>query len=93
MKTIKEVLETPGACIVDVRNTYEFEEEHILGALNIPLDQVMGSIEKFKSLPKPMIVYCRSGGRSGMAAMILKQAGVEEVYNGGGIYDLKQFIN
>lgn len=49
MKTIKDVLETPGACIVDVRNPYEFEEEHIAGALNIPLDQVMGSIDKFKS--------------------------------------------
>lgn len=93
MKTIKDVLETPGASIVDVRNPYEFEEEHITGAVNIPLDQVMGSIDKFKSLPKPMVVYCRSGGRSGMAAMILKQAGIVEVYNGGGIYDLKQLIN
>ena len=36
----------------------------------------------------PVLVYCRSGARSGMAASILKQAGLEDVVNGGSVYDL-----
>ncbi|MFM6915907.1 MAG: rhodanese-like domain-containing protein [Aquirufa sp.] len=35
----------------------------------------------------PIVVYCRSGNRSGMAQMLLKQAGLTEVYNGGGLHD------
>lgn len=93
MKSIQEILTTPGTSIVDVRQPFEFAEDHIPGALNIPLDQVPFQMDTFKSLPKPMVVYCRSGGRSGMALMMLKRAGIEEVYNGGGIYDLKQYIN
>jgi len=34
------------------------------------------------------VVYCRSGNRSGMAMNLLKQAGVSEVYNGGGLHDM-----
>jgi phage shock protein E len=46
-------------------------------------------IEEMKNLKMPLVVYCRSGNRSGMAEMILKQAGVTEVYNGGGLADMR----
>jgi phage shock protein E len=44
-------------------------------------------------MPKPIVVYCRSGNRSGMAVNILGQNGVNEVYNGGGIHDMLQIAN
>jgi phage shock protein E len=36
----------------------------------------------------PIVAYCRSGARSGMAVSLLKQSGINEVYNGGGLFDL-----
>lgn len=78
------------ATIVDVRTPEEFSSEHITDAINIPLDQVQQRINEFKKLPKPIVAYCRSGNRSGMAVSILKQNGIVEAINGGGLDDLKQ---
>jgi len=88
MQNIAELLQTPGASIVDVRSPMEFASEKLEGAINIPVDQVQARVDEFRSMSKPIIVYCRSGARSGMAAAILKQSGISEVYNGGSVYDL-----
>ncbi len=57
----KEVLNiiSKGALLVDVRATPAYEKEHIVGAINIPLDDLDTHIE---SLPKdkPVVVYCGS---------------------------------
>ena len=79
-----------NATIVDVRTPEEFAGQHVPGAINIPLDQVAQRINEFKELPKPIIAYCRSGNRSGMAVTILKQNGITEAVNGGGIDDMLQ---
>jgi phage shock protein E len=39
----------------------------------------------------PIVVYCRSGNRSGMAMNLLKQAGLTEVFNGGGLHEMLVF--
>lgn len=54
----------------------------------IPLDQLPQRIEEIRDLPKPVIVFCMSGNRSGMAMNLLKQQGINEVVNGGGISDM-----
>mgnify|MGYP000480486296 CR=1 FL=1 len=79
-----------NATIVDVRTPEEFAENHFPDAINIPLDQVPQSIEKFKKMPKPVVAYCRSGNRSGMAVSMLKQSGITDVINGGGLDELLQ---
>jgi phage shock protein E len=66
----------------------EFASESLPGAINIPVDLIQAMLYDIKEMPAPYLLYCRSGARSGMATAILKQAGVEEVYNGGSIYDL-----
>jgi len=76
--------------IVDVRTPEEYAVEHIPSAINIPLDQVAQRINEFKEMPQPIIVYCRSGNRSGIAVSILKQNGIADAVNGGGLNDLKQ---
>ena len=76
--------------IVDVRTPEEFAEGHFPNAINIPLDQVAQRINEFKEMPKPIIAYCRSGNRSGIAVSILKQNGIADAINGGGLEDLKQ---
>lgn len=76
--------------IVDVRTPEEYLVEHFPNAINIPLDSIAQRIEEFKQMKKPIIAYCRSGNRSGIAVSILKQYGITDAVNGGGIDDLKQ---
>lgn len=76
--------------IVDVRTPEEFTEGHFPNAINIPLDQVAQRINEFKEMKKTIIAYCHSGNRSGVAISILKQNGIVDAVNGGGLEDSKQ---
>ena len=87
---MKELIEK--GTVVDVRSPQEFEGEHFPGAINIPLEQVQQKVNDFKEMPKPIIAYCRSGNRSGMAVSMLKQAGITDAVNGGGLEYLLQQV-
>lgn len=60
--------------IIDVRKKSEFESEHIIGALNIPLNQIN---QHLAEIPKNQhfFLHCAGGYRSMIAASILKQRG------------------
>jgi phage shock protein E len=92
MEKLKEILKNKNVQVVDVRSDWEYAEQHITNAINIPLDEIPARINDFKKLNGPVILYCRSGARSGMATGILKQAGITDVYNGGGIFDMQKLI-
>ncbi len=68
--------------IVDVREPHEHEEFNIGGVL-VPLGQVrdmqVDELETFKD--QELIVYCRSGNRSGQACMVLDSLGFENTKN------------
>lgn len=72
-----------GALLLDVRSQEEFDDEHILGATNIPVNELQA---KLASLPKdkPIVVYCAIGGRATKAAAMLADAGYS-VRNLGGM--------
>lgn len=78
---LKNVIDC-GALIVDVRTPEEFEEGHIKGSLNVPLDEI-GEAMSWLQKDVPTVVVCASGNRSGQAVMILKANGFKKVYNGG----------
>jgi phage shock protein E len=78
-----------GALVVDVRTDSEFKTGHLPGALNIPVDEVEARIAEFGDKSKPVVVYCRSGNRSGRAKTMLEKAGYTDVTNGGGYTGLK----
>ena len=80
-----------GAFLVDVRSPGEFAEGHVKGSVNIPLDRVTAEIAKFKN-KKNIIVFCRSGNRSGQAKSILAQNGFTNVINGGTWDHVNQFV-
>jgi rhodanese-related sulfurtransferase len=71
-----------GAFLVDVRTPEEFTSGHVDGSINIPLDTVHDNIEMFKN-KSHIVVFCRSGNRSGQAKNILAQQGITNVTNGG----------
>ena len=63
-----------GAILVDVRNIDEFNNVHIQGSINLPLDTLRCGMNQLKQDSK-LIVFCQSGVRSYNAERILKQAG------------------
>ena len=73
--------------LVDVRTAADFAEGHLKGARNLPVQEVQ---RKMRELPtdKPVILYCRSGNRSGMALQMLQAAGYTNVYNAGALHEL-----
>jgi phage shock protein E len=74
--------------IIDVRSREEFESNHIEGAINIPLQVISDSLEEIRSLSgKPIILYCATGTKSGMATNFLKIMGVN-CENGGSMENL-----
>ena len=84
----KEMIEN-GATLLDVRTDKEFQAEHIANSIHIPLDQVEGRMDEILKMNQPIVAYCRSGRRSGIATTMFKNAGLE-AYNGGGINALKR---
>ncbi|HFD80068.1 MAG TPA: rhodanese-like domain-containing protein [Gammaproteobacteria bacterium] len=76
-----------NALFLDTREDREYKEGHIAGAVHIPLRQLsqrLGELEKYRG--RPVILYCRSGNRSGSAGRLLRKNGFENVYNlAGGI--------
>ncbi len=68
--------------LVDVRETFEHDEFNIGGIL-LPLGEIrMGGTEKIDHLKdEEVFLYCRSGNRSGQAALILETMGFNNVTN------------
>ena len=81
VEEIKELL-NQNAVIIDVRMPYEYQGGHVVGSKNIPLADLPNNIEHIKKLNQPVVVCCASGMRSGQAAGILKDKGVN-CLNGG----------
>lgn len=60
--------------VLDVRTHEEFVAGHVPGAANIPHDQVAARIAEVPK-DRPVVLYCRSGRRAGMAAQELAERG------------------
>lgn len=68
--------------LVDVRTPREFAAGSVPGAINIPLDQVESRVSEFEG-KKEIVVFCRTGNRSGQAKRILESKGIKDITNGG----------
>ncbi len=75
--------ELKAALIVDVRSEEEFNQGHVTGSVNIPLQNVQAALGDLRKSQRPIVMICRSGARSGMAVATLQQAGIS-AKNGGG---------
>ncbi|HSC21264.1 MAG TPA: rhodanese-like domain-containing protein [Solirubrobacterales bacterium] len=73
-----------GAQLVDVRADHEWNAGHIANAKHVPLPELpqrTGELDQ----DRPVVVYCRGGNRSSMAAAALNDAGFEAVKLSDGI--------
>lgn len=88
---MEELIKSENNTIVDVRSAGEFAGGHVVGSLNIPLNEVPNRIEDFKKMNGEIILCCASGNRSGQAMMFLRQNGFNNVHNGGGWMDVNYY--
>ncbi len=89
----RDLVETKGYFYLDVRTVEEFEAGRPTGAWNIPLvnrgptghlvqnDDFFIIVQKHFKKDDPIVVGCRTGNRSELAARLLRQSGHTNVYN------------
>ena len=85
----KEIMDKEeGYIILDTRTQQEYGESHIPGAILIPYDEVQEKAEGILTDKNQLIlVYCRSGRRSKLAAEDLVKLGYTNIKEFGGILD------
>ena len=79
MSKLDRILDSKNYIIVDVRTEDEYNEGHVKGAINIPYDTIDKNVDLDKD--KTILVYCKSGKRSGIAYDKLTDLGFD-------VYDL-----
>ena len=80
--------------LIDVRTREEWDAGFIEGATHIPLNNLALEINKYVINDKEeILLYCRSGNRSGKAKLLLESLGYAKVKNLGGINDVSQNLN
>ncbi|MFZ2545201.1 MAG: rhodanese-like domain-containing protein [Candidatus Saccharimonadales bacterium] len=69
---------------IDVREPYEYEQDHVEGALNIPPAELLAGAKKLEAFDKDteLVLYCKSGSRSNVSIQILKGLGYTNLVNG-----------
>ena len=88
----RELIESGGTLVVDVREQDEWDEGHIPGAVHVPRGHLESRIERAApDSSRPIVVYCSAGNRSAFAAKTLGDLGYEDVTSlAGGFTDWKR---
>ena len=70
----------PEMVILDVRTPSEYEDAHIEGAINIPVEEIVDRLNEL-SANDVILVYCRTGNRSGTAVGIMEENWFSKIYH------------
>ena len=84
------LVEEQGALLLDVRTPAEYQEHHLPNSLLIPHEEIGRRISEVLEAQggdknKPIVVFCRRGGRAQTAKNVLLANGFTEITNLGGI--------
>lgn len=86
---LEQKLNKEEVVLIDVRKNSEFDSEHVIGAINVPLNQINEHLAVFPK-DKPFVVHCAGGYRSMIAASILKARGWDDFVDvRGGMSEIK----
>jgi len=93
MSEVKADLTTPRGVherldeihLVDCRELYEWSAGRIDGAVHIPLNSIMAGVTGDLDPGRPVVVVCRSGNRSELAALMLQARGFQAYNLEGGM--------
>lgn len=79
-----------ASLLIDVREPAEFQQGHLAGAINIPrgmLEFRMGSTPALEQRDQAIVLYCKTSGRSALAASSLHEMGYVDVVSVTGGFD------
>lgn len=80
--------------LVDTRTMDEFQSGHLEGASLIPYDDIVAQIMTLApNKETPILLYCKSGRRAGIAEDALEKMGYTQVRNLGGMSDAKTALD
>ncbi len=72
-ETLGKLMSEDNYTIIDIRTAEEYEKEHVVGAVNIPFNEINKNVELDKE--KTIIIYCQEGDDSSIACTILRELG------------------
>lgn len=87
-----KLMEKTNTYLIDVREEYEYNENHLQRAINMPVTNIANTIKNNKdiTIDSNIIVYCKSGKRSSSTVDILKKLGYKNIYDLGSISNCKK---
>lgn len=88
---LKTLIQDNHSAIIDVRTRGEFMGGHVVGSVNIPLQEIATHLDELKQMKQPIVLCCASGNRSDLAERYLVQQGINCV-NGGSWFDVNNSI-
>jgi phage shock protein E len=87
--TAVAMIESGERTIIDVRTPAEYDESHVVGAVNIDVQGAdFGERIAELDVDEAYLVYCRSGNRSAIAAGRMESSGIRDIADAGGLADL-----
>lgn len=89
----KQLLAEGGITLLDVREESEYAAGHIDKAILLPrgvLEFKIGTVAELADKAKPVMIYCRTGGRASMAAVTMKTLGYSNVVSIAGGFEAWQ---
>jgi phage shock protein E len=88
-----QALRKQGAVVIDVRTPEEYKAGHLQGTTNVPLAEIASRISQVSpDTNQPVLLHCRSGGRSARAKDVLVKAGYQNVKNLGGLEEARKLL-
>lgn len=82
--TAEDLASREDRTVIDVRTPDEFRQEHVPGAIDVPLEQLGQRIGELPEA-RPLVLICASGHRSARGADLLTERGVPAVSVEGGL--------
>ena len=77
-----ELINLSNVVLLDVQKERDYEKKHLLGSINIPVEDIKEKVvKKIPDKNKTIIVYCLKGIRSEAAVDMLKRLGYNNIYN------------
>ena len=82
----RTLIESGEVQLIDVREPQEWDAGRIAGARHVQLEQLAAEADSVDR-EQPVLFYCRSGSRSGMAANAFRRAGFDAYSMDGGLVE------
>ncbi len=82
---INKLIDIENPVIIDVREVYEYESNHIKGSINLPLSTLESSYAAVLNKNQVYYIMCQAGGRSSMACDFLTDEGYNVINLEGGM--------